>query len=220
MRLEVLVEDQSGQKMLEILIPKIVGDEHTFRVHAYKGIGNIPKNVDKIPTAKNRLLLNNLSRLLKGHGKTFLQSGNYQKCCVVVVCDLDEKCLKEFRRQLLQVLNRCTHKPRTQFCIAIKESEAWFLGDTPAVKSAYPRARDRVLDKFQRDFISGTWDSLADAVFPGGARKLQNQGWQAIGAEKMKWAEKITPYMKVDDNKSSSFCYFRDKMRQILQTSN
>ena len=39
MHFEVLVEDQSGKKALDILIPKIIGDQHTFRVIEYRGIG-------------------------------------------------------------------------------------------------------------------------------------------------------------------------------------
>ena len=31
MHFEVLVEDQSGKKILDILIPKIIGNQHTFR---------------------------------------------------------------------------------------------------------------------------------------------------------------------------------------------
>ena len=45
MHLEILVEDRSGEKVLEVLIPKIVGNAATFRIHSYKGIGRIPKNM-------------------------------------------------------------------------------------------------------------------------------------------------------------------------------
>lgn len=38
MHFEILVEDQSGKKALDNLVPKIIGDEHTFNVHPYKGM--------------------------------------------------------------------------------------------------------------------------------------------------------------------------------------
>ena len=63
---------------------------------------------------------------------------------VVVVCDLDSKCLKKFRQEFFAVLNACNPKPETRFCIAIEEGEAWLLGDIPAVKKAYPQARDAI----------------------------------------------------------------------------
>lgn len=47
MHFEILVEDQSGKKTLDILLPKILGGKHTFKVHPYKGIGQIPKNLGK-----------------------------------------------------------------------------------------------------------------------------------------------------------------------------
>ena len=43
MHFEILVEDQSGKKMLDILIPKIIGKQHTFRVIDYRGTGHIPR---------------------------------------------------------------------------------------------------------------------------------------------------------------------------------
>ena len=49
MHFEILTEDASGKKALDILIPKIIGDQHTFRVIGYKGIGRIPKNLTSGP---------------------------------------------------------------------------------------------------------------------------------------------------------------------------
>ncbi len=42
MHFEILVEDQSGEKALEILMPKIIGNQHTCDFHYYRGIGRIP----------------------------------------------------------------------------------------------------------------------------------------------------------------------------------
>ena len=47
MHLEILVEDQSGKKFLDIALARIVSGDHTFRVNPYKGIGRIPKNLNK-----------------------------------------------------------------------------------------------------------------------------------------------------------------------------
>ena len=43
MHFEILVEDQSGKKTLDILMPKVIGNQYTFRVISYRGIGRIPK---------------------------------------------------------------------------------------------------------------------------------------------------------------------------------
>ena len=216
MHFEILIEDQSGKAMLEILIPKIIGEQHTSKVYAYKGIGHIPKNLRSSTDPRKRILLDQLPRLLRGYGKRFPPD---YPAAVIVVCDLDDKCLKAFRQELLAVLDACNPKPETRFCIAIEEGEAWLLGDIPAIKAAYPNAKDRVLSSYKNDAICGTWERLADAVFSGGASGLKNKGWSVVGREKSVWAEKITPLMNVDDNASPSFRYFREKVRDLAQAT-
>lgn len=218
MHFEILAEDQSGKKTLEILIPKIVGDKHTFKVHSYKGIGRIPKNLGGNTNASKRILLDQLPKLLRGYGNTFSNYSDEYSTAVILVCDLDDKCLVKFKKELCEILDACSPKPETRFCIAIEEGEAWFLGDIPALKKAYPRAKDTVLNNYKNDSVCGTWEKLADAVFPGGAKGLSGKGWQAIGAEKSAWAEKITPYMNVSKNVSPSFNYFRNKILELANT--
>ena len=176
MHFEILVEDQSGKTMLDILVPKIIGAQHTFKVYPYKGTGYIPKNLKSRTDVSKRLLLDRLPRLLRGYGKTFAGYSPNYPAAVIVVCDLDDKCLKAFRQELFDILNTCNPKPETRFCIAIEEGEAWLLGDLPAVKAAYPNAKDNVLGSYENDSICGTWEWLADAVFSGGASKSQEQG--------------------------------------------
>lgn len=215
MHFEILVEDQSGKKALDILVPKLIGDNHTYKVHPYKGIGRIPRNLASKADASKRILLDQLPKLLRGYGKTFENYPNDYPAAIILVCDLDDKCLKAFRGELLSVLDACNPKPNTQFCIAIEEGEAWFLGDIPAIKEAYPNAHDDVLDRYINDSICGTWECLADAIFSGGSQVLSAKGWQKTGAEKSVWSEKISPHMDVENNASPSFCYFRKKIRNL-----
>lgn len=217
MHFEFLVEDQSGQRALETLVPKIVGGTHTWRIIAYRGIGRIPRDLNPKTDPSKRILLQELPRLLRGYGKAF--SSGPDKYAVILVCDLDDRCLKEFRFELLQLLGACDPLPTTRFCIAVEEAEAWMLGDLEAVRLAYPRAKISILDSYSNDSICGTWELLADAVYSGGAKALKANGWQAIGAEKSKWAETIVPYMEVENNQSPSFSYFRSKLRELVSAS-
>lgn len=219
MHLEILVEDQSGKKALDILVPKIIGGEHTFSVHAYKGVGRIPKNLSTKGRPQNRILLDRLPQLLRGYGKTFAGYPSEYDTAVILVCDLDDKCLKAFRRELQHILDACDPKPNTRFCIAIEEGEAWFLGDMQAIKAAYPKAKDSVLNSYVNDSICGTREQLADAVYKGGAAALCAKGWQAVGAEKSLWAENICPNMDVEHNASPSFAYFRKKLLEQIGLS-
>ncbi|OIO71844.1 MAG: hypothetical protein CO186_12965 [Zetaproteobacteria bacterium CG_4_9_14_3_um_filter_49_83] len=215
MHFEILVEDQSGKKTLDILVPKIIGDEHTFNIHPYKGIGRIPKGLSTDGDVSKRILLDQLPRLLRGYGNTFAKYPADYPTAVILVCDLDNKCLKSFRQELFNILNACNPKPETRFCIAIEEGEAWFLGDIPAVKAAYPKAKESVLNAYENDSICGTWECLADAVYSGGYTALSDKGWQGVGAEKSQCAEKISPHMDVLNNESPSFTYFRQKLLEL-----
>lgn len=217
MHFEILVEDQSGKKSLDILAPKIVGDSHSVEVRYYRGLGRIPKNLTAAPGAGNRQLLDNLPKLLRGYGNTYAGYPENYLAAVIVVCDLDKKCLKTLRQKLYGILNVCNPKPLARFCIAIEEGEAWLLGDIPAIKKAYPKAKDRVLKAYKNDSVCGTWERLANAVYPGGEEALAKKGWQGVGREKSIWAEKIAPCMDVESNQSPSFRYFKDTLQNLSQ---
>ena len=215
MHFEVLVEDRSGKTALDILIPKIVGDQHTFRVIPYRGIGRIPQNLTTHTDVSKRQLLDQLPRLLRGYGRTFARYSPNYRAAVILVCDLDDKCLKTFRQEFFAVLDGCDPKPETRFCIAIEEVEAWLLGDMPAIIATYPKAEVNVLNGYENDSICGTWELLADAVYNGGSSTLKTKGWQAVGREKSSWSKNIAPLMDVDSNVSPSFRYFQRKLREL-----
>jgi hypothetical protein len=216
MHLEVLVEDQSGKAFLDIALQRIVASDHTFRVHAYKGIGHIPKNLNGSVDASKRILLNQLPRLLSGYGNAFAKYPLNYQAGVVVVCDLDNRERNEFLQELTGVVDACFARPNAIFCLAIEEGEAWLLGDISAIKQAYPNAKQVELASYVNDSICGTWEKLADAVYPGGAQALSAKGWQSVGTEKSRWANNITPHMDFATNQSPSFCHFRDSVSDLL----
>ena len=214
MHFEVLVEDRSGSIALDFVLEKILGANgatHTWKLHAYKGIGRIPKNLYAVPSPRKRFLLNHLPSLLRGYGRS-LRLG---RACVVVVVDLDQVNCVTFKQELLSVLNACNPRPRTLFRIAIEEGEAWLLGDRRAVKAAYPNAKDPVLNGYRQDSICGTWEVLADAVYPGGSARLKKAGYPTVGKAKCEWAGRIAPHMDVNGNRSPSFRVFRDGVRGL-----
>ncbi len=42
------------------------------------------------------------------------------------------------------------------FCIAVKEMEAWLLGDREAIQKAYPMQRRQYIKKYRQDEICDT----------------------------------------------------------------
>ena len=215
MHFQILVEDLSGAKAIEILLPKILGPNHTFQISKYSGIGHLPPGLKPGQDAGTHMLLNQLPKLIQGFGRTFAGYPDNYPAIVVVICDLDTKCLKEFRKELDDLLHRCSPRPETRFCIAIEEGEAWLLGDIPAIKMAYPKAKTSILQQYENDSICGTWELLANAVYPGGALELSKKGAGAIGMAKYKWAEEVCPYMNQDNNASPSFNYFRTTIQKL-----
>ena len=213
MHFEVLVEDQSGSIAVESIMEKILGSNytaHSWRMHFYKGKGQLPNNLRVAPNPKSPQLLNNLPSLLRGYGKSLDDSSS-----VIVVVDLDnDDCLK-LKQDLLNVLGTCNPSHKTLFRIAIEEGEAWLLGDRAAVKSAYPNAKDAVLNGYVQDSICDTWEVLADAVHPGGSNQLKKLGYPAAGVAKCDWARNIALHMDIDSNQSKSCQVFRDGVRKL-----
>lgn len=213
MHIEVLVEDSSGAKLIEVLMPRVIGNtgaEHTWRVHPYKGIGRIPKGLTVKGDPAKRALLDQLPRVLSGYGRTPGIDA------VVVVVDSDRRDCRTFLAELKALLNQCNPAPTTLFRLAIEEMEAWFFGDRQALMRAYPKAKKDVLSRYRQDSVCGTWELLADAVYPGGQAAINKVGWPLPGQVKHEWAEKIAPSMDVEANESPSFQKFRDGVRKLV----
>jgi hypothetical protein len=218
MHLEVLVEDASGKLVLEPLLEKILGPwgaPNTYRLHSYKGLGKIPKGLKSSLDPSKRVLLASLPKLLRGFGRTY----EGIPAAVVVVVDLDDRDCMSFKRELLTVLESCQPRPQALFRIAIEEIEAWLLGDRRAIQQAYPKARTKVLDTYRQDSICGTWETLAEAIYPGGAAPLKKAGYPLVGQVKCDWARKIAPHLRPDENRSPSFQVFRQGLERLIRSN-
>lgn len=213
MHIELLVEDSSGETLLQVLLPQLLGPQsepHTWRLHAYKGIGRIPQGlVTKADPAK-RILLDQLPKLLRGYGKT------PKIDAVVVVLDTDKRDCAAFLAELKAAADACNPVPNTLFRLAIEELEAWYFGDQDALLAAYPRAKRDVLGKYVQDSACDTWELLADAVHSGGSAAIKKAGWPLPGQVKHEWAEKIGPLMNPGRNISPSFGKLRDGLRRLV----
>lgn len=213
MHIEILVEDSSGEKLLQMLLPQFLGPQgepHTWRLHAYKGIGRIPKGLVMKADPAKRILLDRLPKVLRGYGKTPGIDA------VVVVVDTDKRDCVAFLDELKGVAATCNPVPITLFRLAIEEIEAWYFGDQDALLAAYPRAKQDVLGKYVQDSACDTWELLADAVHLGGSAAIKKAGWPLPGQVKHEWAEKIGPLMKPERNISPSFGKLRDGLRRLV----
>ena len=212
MHIEILAEDQSGAALLTAVLPKLIGCEgepHTWRIHDYKGIGRIPRGLRPGGDPQKRVLLDQLPRLLRGYGKTPGIDA------VVVVLDTDGRECSAFLRELETLAVSCRPLPTTLFRLAIEEIEAWYLGDREALRQAYPKAKQDVLNKYVQDSACGTWELLADAIYPGGVAAIKKAGWPLPGQIKSEWALAIGPLLEPERNVSPSFGKLRDGLRRL-----
>lgn len=213
MHIEILVEDKSGETLLHELLPQIIGpqgDPHTWRLHAYKGIGRIPSDLAKAADPAKRILLDRLPKLLRGYGRTPGID------VVVVVIDTDKRKCSEFLSELKDVSYACKPSPYTLFRLAIEEIEAWYFGDRGALLAAYPRAKTDILERYVQDSACDTWELLADAVYSGGSAAIKKAGWPLPGQVKHEWAIKIGPLMNPEKNVSPSFQKLKDGLRHLV----
>lgn len=193
MYFEVLVEGSSDVPTIrELLIRKFGLDETTdFRIHPHKGRGAIPNNILAAPDPKRQTLLDQLPAKLKG----FSYLGD--EACVVVVVDADSTPPEDLLEELENMFQKLPRKPKNVvFCLAVEETESWFIADTQAVLKAYPKAKIQKLKNIPPDAVIGAWEAFADAI---GLKRAD-----VTGPEKFGWAEKVAPYLNFDDPVSPS----------------
>lgn len=206
MHVEICVEDGSGKIFLESILPFIIRQEVTWKVHGYKGIGRIPKNLQNAGNAQYRIILDNLPKLIRGCANTPYVSA------LIIVVDTDNKDCATFLNELKQVHAQVAPTANVIFRLAIEEMEAWMLGDPQAIQAAYPAAKMAVIAAYNQDSVCGTWETLADAIHAGGATALKTEGWPAPGRAKCEWASNIPPHMNLAINASPSFNKFLEAL--------
>jgi Domain of unknown function (DUF4276) len=213
MHIEFLVEDSSGKCLLEILVAKVLaqqGDQHSWRIIGYKGVGRLPRDLAGNPNPKNKALLNNLPRLVKGYGNTPGIDA------IVFVLDSDRAECRILLQEILNAIDKCEPKPQnTLVRLAIEEIEAWYFGDRDALLTAYPKGKVNNLNEYLQDSICDTWERLADAIYPGGMNAIKKHNINP-GDLKHEWARTIGPLMDVDANTSPSFNKFRTGLIRLI----
>lgn len=202
MHIEFLVEEPSAEAALCNLVPKILGQDLSFKVHSYQGKPDLLK----------KLLLR-----LRGY-KTWMP----EDWRIVVLIDADDedcRVLKDHLEGIAQDAQLITKSRRTIGSyfqvlnrLAIEELEAWFFGDIDAVRSSYPRiplnlgkkAKYRNPDAIR----GGTWEALE--------REFKKAGYFSSGMSKISVAREVSFYMEPERNQSMSFQVFRRGLLDLV----
>lgn len=215
MHFQFLIEDPSGAALIEILMQRIslINEDITYNCKPFKGLGGFTKK-NTVKETKSGKLLNDLTTYLRGFNKSL----QYISSVIIVVLDNDTRNTEEFLVELNRVAQQNMITVDHVFCIAVEEVEAWLLGDEAAILAAYPLAKIQQLHTYVQDSICGTWEVLADVVYPGGVSKLKKEcsTYIEIGKCKSEWAQKIGSHMDIEHNNSPSFNHFMAEITKRL----
>ena len=194
MHIEFLVEEPSTEVALNFIVPKIIGDTHTLKIHNFQN--------------KARLL-KRLPERMKAYANSVQDDWR-----IVIIVDEDRCDCQELKRKLCDASSVVTkHKGNIVLHrIAVEELESWFIGDVTAIRAEYEKIPVSLSQqaKFRNpDTIKGgTWEQL-DKI-------LKKYGYET-GLQKIDFAEKVSPHMDVENNLSRSFQIFRDGLRSIVK---
>ena len=203
---EILLEGSSDVPIVkEILTRRFnLKEDIDFRIHPHKGKGRLPQNPLAKPDLSHRGLLDQLPAKLRGY--SYLPDG----CCVIVLVDADSTDCKELKESLVNLYKQLDKRPRCiLFRIAVEETESWFLADTKAVQSAYPRARVHKISHISPDCVIGAWERLAEALgfIPE----------DCDGGDKQEWSVRISRHLDLDQPKSPSLKTFITGIARLVE---
>lgn len=221
MYFQFLIEDGSTKILIDHVMGKLRAQNPDRNIEydskSFAGIGHL-STTGTVRERKGSGLLNNLPRYLKGIDKSLRNMG--RQAAIVVVLDNDLRDQKKFQKQLEDEADKLCLSTDHVFCIAVREMEAWLLGDSSAILAAYPLARLQQLKRYQQDGLCETWQMLANVAYPGGMdglRKKARTSYTEIANAKEAWADKIGSRLDLDQNKSPSFQRMLHELRSRIE---
>ncbi len=202
MHLEFLLEEPSAEAALELVVPRVVGPDVTFRFHAHQG---------------KQDLLSVLAGRLRGYASWMPADWR-----IVVLIDEDRQDCHNLKARLDDIARAIPLTPKTAVAagrsfhvlnrIAVEELEAWFFGDVQALREAYPR----VPESLGRRSRYRDPDAIGGGTCEALERVLQEAGYHRGGLSKTAAARDIARHMDPGRNRSRSFQVFRAGLLQAI----
>jgi hypothetical protein len=199
--LEILVEEPSMEAFLRTWLPRLLPEGRSFEVYAFQGKPD---------------LLSKLEPRLRAYATWLPDDWR-----IVVVVDRDDDDCGYLKRHLEAAARRAGLRSRLRAGrrpwqvvnrIAIEELEAWYFGDWPAVRLAFPRAPARIpRQAAYRDpdaIRGGTWEAFE--------RILQRPGYFPEGLQKIAAARAVAAHVEVERSTSASFRIFAAALQEAM----
>lgn len=219
---QFLIEDLSTEILVGHVMKKLQTQysdkEILYDTESFGGIGHL-RTSGNLMERKGGNLLNNLHMYLRGFDRSL---AGLEQAAIIIVLDNDRRDPVVFREQLENVAAESVTCVDHVFCVAIKEMEAWLLGDESAIMKAYPLMKKKYLENYQQDGICDTWEVLANMIYPGGLaalRKKTRNSYSETGAAKCEWADKIGAQLNLNSNRSPSFQFFLSSLKARIEAA-
>lgn len=201
--MEFLVEEPSMEAFLCAMLPRILNQGESFKVHVFQGKSD---------------LLGKLESRLKGYAKWIPSDWR-----IFVVVDRDDDDCLHLKDHLETAASRAGLRTRAVSVgqhwsianrIAIEELESWYFGEWASVQQAYPRVSKTIPMKSQYrecDAIrGGTWEAFE--------RVMQSFGYFKGGLTKIEAARRIGEVYEPLRSSSRSFAVFHEAILEALDT--
>lgn len=182
-----LLEEPSIQNVLEILLPKIIPNEITFKCIPHQGKQDLAKS---IPTKIKAF-------------KKFSPTTKF-----IIVHDQDSNNCKMLKSELLEICQKAG-QPEVMIRIICHELESWFLGDLSAVEIAYG-LKPSTLSRKQESKKYRDPDRLNSAKQD--LKTLLSEYEYYPGTH----SKTIAPHLSLSNNKSQSFQIFIQGIYKLL----
>lgn len=199
-KLEVLVEEPSAQEAMRHLLPRIIGDQANFKV---------------INMRNKSRLLRDLPARLRAYRKRI---HNGEDLRLMVLVDRDQDDCEALKRTLERIAREAKLPTKSRpdqsgrFLVVnrilVEELEAWFIGDTAALRQAFPSLPPHFPGNFKQPDNGGTWERLH--------RFLKKHGVYRGAYPKIEAASKIAPHLDPARNCSPSFRQFCSGVEALL----
>jgi len=202
MTIHVLVEGPSEKVFFDRWAPRLrLG--HEVEVHPHQGKGALPPDLDSTPNPRARGVLDQLPAKLRAYATAL----NPQADGVLVLVDADDDTAEDLAQAIQNAAAHCAPALRVKVCVAVEETEAYYLGDLEALKRAYPWADMATARAYVPDSICGTWELFGRVVADGGGNKVA-------------WAERMGPRLTTQParSRSPSFKVMVRQLRGLVPT--
>lgn len=201
MKIHALVEGPSEKCFLERWGQRMLPG-HELKVHPHQGKGKLPRpeEVGTDALRKRRGLLDQLPAKLSAFGK----SPQPEEARVVVLIDADDQDVKPLKASLQALRDDLAPNLKVEFCFAIEELEAFYLGDLKAMKAAYPQHKRQLATDYVPDSICGTWELFGRVIDDDSGNKV---AWATMMGSKLT--------TKPNESRSPSFRAFCRALKRL-----